>query len=378
MAKKKVIIVGPAHPLRGGLATYNERLAQAFQDEGDDVELVTFTLQYPDFLFPGKTQFSGEPKPEGLRIKPLINSVNPLSWLRVGMYLYRQRADIVIFRFWLPFMGPAFGTIARIVKRNKHTRIVALTDNVIPHEQRPGDRPFTQYFLSACHGFVTMSRAVLGDLARYQPAKPAVYQPHPLYDNYGEATTKAEARQALNLAEQGKYVLFFGFIRAYKGLDLLLEAFSDQRIKALGLKLVIAGEFYEDAIPYENIIAKHQLEPFLVRATGFIPNSKVRDYFCAADVVVQPYKSATQSGVSQIAYHFNKPMIVTDVGGLAELVPDEKVGYVVQPDAASLANAIVRYFDEDNEEMFLRNIELQKQKFSWHAMTQAVRQAALK
>ena len=329
--KQKVVIIGPAYPLRGGLATYNERLARAFKEAGDEAEIVTFSLQYPDFLFPGQTQFSTDPAPEDLEIKALINSVNPLSWLKTGLYLKKQKPDIVIFRYWLPFMGPAWEPLPASFPATS-TRDSAITDNVIPHEKRPGDWVFTKYFLSACHGFITMSRSVLEDLKKFVPEKPAVYHPHPLYDNFGESQPKTVAKTALKLDPETNYLLFFGFIRAYKGLDLLLEAFADERLAKLkNVKLIIAGEYYEDAEPYEKLIQKYDLENRIVRATDFIPNSQVATYFSAADLIVQPYKHATQSGVSQIAYHFDKPMLVTDVGGLAELIPDGKVGYVTQP-----------------------------------------------
>lgn len=372
----KVVIIGPAYPLRGGLATYNERLARAFREAGDEVRLVTFSLQYPNFLFPGQTQFSTESGPNDLAIEVSINSVNPLSWWRVGEQLRREKPDLVVFRFWLPFMGPALGSIARRIRRNRHTRIVAITDNVVPHEKRPGDRPLTRYFLRACHGFVTMSRAVLADLRRLHFRQPAQYQPHPLYDNFGALRPKADALQALSLDPKFGYLLFFGFIRAYKGLDILLEAFADERLQQLPVKLIIAGEFYEDAAPYEALIKQHDLESRLVRATDFIPNEQVADYFCAADLVVQPYKHATQSGVSQIAYHFERPMLVTDVGGLAELIPDGEVGYVVKPTAKAIANALVDFYQHQRETEFAAGVWARKKQFSWSEMVKALKEVA--
>ncbi|KAA5547391.1 glycosyltransferase [Adhaeribacter rhizoryzae] len=371
-----IVIIGPVYPLRGGLATYNERLAKAFQEQGDTVEIITFSLQYPSFLFPGQTQYSTEAPPVNLQIKALINSVNPLSWVSTGLYLKKSRPDFIIFRFWLPFMGPAFGTIARLAAQNNYTRILALTDNAIPHEKRIGDVPFTKYFLSACQGFITMSRAVLQDLEKLQPNKPKVYHPHPLYDNFGEPEPKAEAIKALGLDPAYQYLLFFGFIRAYKGLDLLLEAFADERLQALPVKLIIAGEFYEDAQPYEQIIKKYNLEHRLVRATEFIPNSQVVHYFCAADLVVQPYKHATQSGVSQIAYHFNKPMLVTDVGGLAELIPDGKAGYVTAAQPQAIADALLDFYTRNREAKLVANIPELKKQFSWESMVSTMKQLA--
>jgi D-inositol-3-phosphate glycosyltransferase len=372
-----VVIIGPAYPLRGGLATYNERLARAFVEAGDQVRIVTFSLQYPDFLFPGQTQFSTEPGPVDLDIEVSLNSVNPLSWLSVGRRLRQQRPDLVIFRFWLPFMGPALGTVARLVRGNGHSRVVAITDNVIPHEKRPGDRPLTKYFLSACDGFVTMSRSVLTDLQRLGFGRqPALYRPHPLYDNFGPIKPKAAALAELDLPDKVGYLLFFGFIRAYKGLDIMLEAMADARLAALPVKLIIAGEYYEDAAPYEALIQKYELEGRIVRATDFIPNEKVVDYFCAADLVVQPYKNATQSGVSQIAYHFERPMLVTDVGGLAELIPDGEVGYVVPPTPQAIADAVVDFYTQQREDTFTAGVREHKKQFSWPVMVAALKEVA--
>ncbi len=373
----KVVLIGPAYPLRGGLATYNERLARAFQAAGDEVRIVTFLLQYPDFLFPGQTQFSTEAGPADLSIEVSLNSVNPLSWLAVGRRLRRERPDLVVFRFWLPLMGPALGTVARLVRGNGHTRVVAITDNVIPHEKRPGDGPLTRYFLSACDGFVTMSRSVLADLQRLGfGQKPALYRPHPLYDNFGPAKPKAVALAALGLPAAVPYVLFFGFIRAYKGLDILLEALADPRVAALPVKLIIAGEFYEDAAPYEALIQKLNLESRLVRATNFIPNERVADYFSAADMVIQPYKNATQSGVSQVAYHFGRPMLVTDVGGLAELIPNGIVGYVVPPTATAIADALIDFYAHNREEVLAAGVRQERTKFSWEVMLAALKEVA--
>jgi glycosyltransferase involved in cell wall biosynthesis len=375
----KVVIIGPAYPLRGGLATYDERLARAFKEAGDEARIVTFSLQYPNFLFPGQTQFSTEAGPTDLAIEVSLNSVNPLSWWKVGRKLRAERPDLVVFRFWLPFMGPALGTVARLVRGNGHTRVVAITDNVIPHEARLGDGPLTRYFLSACDGFVTMSRSVLSQLKDLGfGQKPAQYRPHPLYDNFGPIKPKSEALAALSLSDSAGYLLFFGFIRAYKGLDILLEAFADERIAALPIKLIIAGEFYEDAAPYEELIRRYNLENRIVRATDFIPNEKVVDYFCAADLIMQPYKNATQSGVSQIAYHFERPMLVTDVGGLAELIPDGVVGYVVPPSPAAIADVVVDFYANKREAAFAAGVREEKKQFSWPVMVAALKEVAEK
>lgn len=361
------------------MATFNERLAYAFQEAGCEVEIVTFSLQYPAFLFPGKSQYTSEPAPPGLRIKVLINSVNPLSWWRTGRYIKKQKPDLVVFRYWLPFMGPALGTIARIIRHNKYSRLLAITDNVVPHEKRPGDVPFTKYFLASCHGFVTMSRSVQQDLERFEPSKPSEYLPHPLYDNFGEAETKAAACAALGLDPKYNYLLFFGFIRAYKGLDLLLQAMADPQVQELqNLKLIVAGEFYEDASPYLQRIQELRLQDKLILRTEFIPNAEVRHYFCAADLVVQPYKHATQSGVTQVAYHFNKPMVVTRVGGLSELVPDREVGYVVEPQPQAIATAIEQFYTSGQAALLSENITKYKKRFSWDRFVKSIWELAEK
>ncbi|WP_276481342.1 glycosyltransferase [Paraflavitalea pollutisoli] len=380
MEKKKIVIIGPAHPLRGGIATFNQRLCQQFIEEGHECSIYSFSLQYPSFLFPGTTQYSSEPAPPGLEIYSVINSVHPLNWYQVGNAIRRIRPDIVLVRYWLPFMGPALGTILRQVKKNKHTRIVALTDNVIPHEKRPGDVPFTRYFVKPCDAFIAMSEKVMQDLRQFEPHKPARLISHPLYDNFGEAVTKTAARERLGIDPDARILLFFGFIRKYKGLDILLEAMQlirQQRAAHPGnetlstVKLLVAGEFYEDQKGYEEQISRLGIADQLILRTDFIPDSEVKYYMCAADCVIQPYRNATQSGVTPLAYHFEKPMIVTKVGGLADLVPHEKVGLVCEPTAPSLAAAIQRYF-ELGESFFLPSLRQEKEKYAWHTLTDAI------
>lgn len=368
----KIIILGPAFPYRGGISAFGERLAYEYIRQGHDVEMYTFTLQYPSFLFPGKTQYSDGPAPEGLRITRRINSVNPLNWLSVGREIKKKRPDLLITNFWLPFMAPCQGTIERCVRRNGHTRIVALLHNIIPHEHRPGDRLLARFFVRRTQSFVAMSKAVLSDLSRFDRKKPRAFCPHPLYDHYGELITKQEARRALGLNPDDRYLLFFGFIRAYKGLDLLIEAMGDSRVKETGVKLMVAGEFYGDPKPYTDKVEKLGIKDRTLLFTEFIPDDKVNLYFRACDIVVQPYKSATQSGVAQIAFHFEKPMIVTNVGGLAEIVPDGKVGYVVEPEPSQIADAIVRFFDGNHEAEFTEGVRDEKKKYSWSKMTETI------
>jgi len=371
---RKVILIGSAYPLRGGLATYNERLIREYRKRGDDASIYTFSLQYPGFLFPGKTQYSTEPGPEDIPIKIRINSINPLNWLRVGNEIRKIKPDLVIVKFWMPFMAPCFGTICRIVKRNKHTKVISIIDNIIPHEKRPGDRLLAQYWVNSADGFIAMSRSVLDDLKTFfkTNSKPTLFCAHPLYDNFGDPVSKEVAKQRLNLDNRFHYLLFFGFIRDYKGLDLLLKAFADVRLRNYPLKLIVAGEFYCDPTPYHDVIDQNGLKDWIIMSNDFIPDSEVVNYFCSADLVVQPYKSATQSGVTQIAYHYNKPMIITDVGGLAEFVPDGKAGYVVNPDPLKITDAIIRFYEEKKEVEFSEFVSVEKEKYSWRKMVEAI------
>jgi glycosyltransferase involved in cell wall biosynthesis len=370
----KIIIIGPAHPLRGGLASYNERLAREFKNQGNDVSVYTFSLQYPGFLFPGTTQYSTEPAPTDIDIHVRINSVNPFNWLSVGNELKRMKPDIIIVRYWLPFMGPCLGTILRIAKKNKHTKIVCIADNIIPHEKRLGDNAFTNYFIKPIDGFITMSEKVLTDLKQLGINKPAQFVPHPLYDNFGEKINKEEAREQLKIDNKELIVLFFGFIRKYKGLDILFEAINELKIQNPNSKIpkfLIAGEFYEDRKQYDELIEKLNIGDLLILRTDFIPDSEVKYYLCAADVVIQPYRNATQSGVTPLAYHFEIPMIVTNVGGLPSLVPDDKVGLIAEPNPASIAEKIIEYFNK-GEAHFLPYLKEEKKKYSWVKMTEAI------
>ncbi len=376
--KQKVIIIGPAHPLRGGLATFNQRLAKEFNDQGDDCCIYSFSLQYPKFLFPGKTQYTNEPAPSGIKIFSLINSINPFNWIKVGNRLKKEKPDIIVVRYWLPLMGPALGTILRRVRKNRHSRIICIADNIIPHEHRAGDKAFTKYFLKSCDAFITMSAKVMDDLRKFEKDKPAKLIQHPLYDSFGEPISKSEAREKLKINNEELIILFFGFIRNYKGLDILLDAMKILKEKTLNSelrtpKLLIAGEFYEDEKPYQEQIDKLDIRDNLILHTDFIPDSHVKYYLCAADVVIQPYRNATQSGVTPLAYHFEKPMIVTNVGGLPSLVPHEKAGLVAEPTAESIAEAILRFY-QLGENYFLPHLRSEKQKYSWGNLVSAIKE----
>ena len=369
----KITILSTAFPYRGGIAVFTERLARAFQTEKDDVNISTFSLQYPNFLFPGKSQYSSSEKPQDLAIEREVNSINPINWIRIGLKLKKQRPDILILKYWTPFLSPCLGTISRIVRSNKHTKTIVVIDNLIPHEKRFGDHLLNSYFVNSVDGFVAMSESVFNDLSQFDADKKKVLGVHPLYDNFGKAKSKEEAIENLGLDKNYKYILFFGIIRKYKGLDILLEAFADNRLKNQNLKLIVAGEFYEDAKPYHDLIKQYNLADSVILATKFIPDEQVVDYFCTADIIVQPYKHATQSGVTQIAYHFEKPMLVTNVGGLNEIVPHNKVGYVCEPNANDVANHLADFFSKNKEVLFIEGVKEEKSKYSWDKMIENIK-----
>lgn len=365
----KITILGPAHPFRGGLASIMEMMARTFVRRGDEVDIKTFTVQYPSLLFPGKSQTVATPPPGDLSICRCVNTVNPFNWVRIGRRIRRERPDFVLMKYWTPFMAPCFGTIARIARGNGHTRILCQIDNVEPHERHLTDKPFNRYYLRSVDGFVYMSEQVHGELREYTSA-PALFSPHPLFENFGERVARSEACVRLGLDPAVGYVLFFGLIREYKGLDLLLEAWAELKRNGhtAGRRLIVAGEFYAAREPYLRLIADNGLQEDVLLHDRFIPDELVKYYFSAADFVVQPYKTATQSGVTQIAYQFCVPMVVTRVGGLAEIVPDGRVGYVCESTAKGVAGAIVRMYEGDALERFRLNCLEERKRFSWEEM----------
>lgn len=363
--KYKIFVVGPAYPLRGGLATFDELFCRSLNELGHDAQIISYSLQYPNFLFPGSTQYDTSGiEPKGIKIHTLINSVNPLNWIKVARFIKKQKPDFIVVRFWIPFMGPALGTICRII-RKKNIKVIAVTDNVIPHEKRVGDTAFTKYFIKSCDGFITMSKAVLADLEKFTSSIHKKFLLHPLYTSFGEKLNKQEARKKLNLDAEERTILFFGLIREYKGLDLLLEAMADLRLKEMSIKLLVAGEFYEDKKMYTDIIEKNNLQNNVILYDAFIPNEDVKNYFSATDLLALPYRSATQSGVTQVAFHFEKPVIVTNVGGLSEIIPHNKCGYVVESNPKAIADAIIDYFTNKREAAMSEAMKEEKKKYDW-------------
>lgn len=370
----KIVIVGPAYPYRGGIAAFSERLATEFITLGHEVVLYTFTLQYPEFLFPGKTQYSTSPAPENLLIRRTLNSIGPWSWIKTAKMLRREQADHIIYAFWLPYMGPALGTVARLASRpykGHKPHQTGLLHNLIPHDKHYFNRQFARYFTGAMDRFTTMSKAVQADVRELAPSKFCNYSPHPLYDNFGEAVDREDACKVLGLNASDVNLLFFGLIRDYKGLDWLLQAFADPRLmKRDDIKLLVAGEFYYDGTKYPELARALGIEQKIVWKSEFVPDDQVKYWFGAADLVVQPYKTATQSGITQIAYHFVKPMLVTRVGGLAEVVPDGKAGYSVEPEVKAIADAICDFIERRPD--FTEGLLEEKSRYSWEEMAKAL------
>ena len=367
-----IVILGTAYPFRGGLATFNERLARQLQAEGHQVEVITFTLQYPSFLFPGKTQYSTEDAPTDLQISQQVNSCNPFNWIKVGRRIQKMQPDLLITCYWMAFFAPCYSIIERIAKRNGKTRTVALVHNMIPHEPSILDKLFAPFYVRSTDGFVALSESVVQDIDHLDKnAKPKTSYPHPIYDHYGEQMTKEEACKSLNLNPEKQYMLFFGLVRAYKGLDLLLDAFGKVKDQLPNLQLIIAGEFYEDEDKYQSQIESNQLTDRVIIKNEFIADADLRKYFGAADLIVQPYKTATQSGVTQVAFHFEKPMLVTNVGGLGEIVHDHKMGYAVEPNADAIADALIDYYTHFRQADYTEYLIKQKDNYSWAKLAES-------
>ena len=375
MTQKNVIIIGPAFPFRGGIANFNNALASAYDNIGYNVTIYSFSLQYPNFLFPGTTQYESGEVPKNIRIKQVINSINPFNWINIARQINKKNPDYVIIRYWLPFMAPCLGTISRLL--NTRIKILAITDNIIPHEKRIGDTILTRYFINSCDAFLTLSSSVLNDLSVFTNTTFKRFVPHPIYNIFGDKIPKQKAIKNLSLNDKDKHLLFFGFVREYKGLDLILKAMADSRIKEMGIKLIIAGEFYNNKEYYLDLMTDLGIKERVIIRDEFIDSTQVKDYFCASDMITQTYHTATQSGVTQIAYSFERPMLVTDVGGLSEIVKNNKVGYVTSRKVSEIADAIVDFYYYNKEEIFSLNTKQEKKRFTWESVLHNINELML-
>jgi glycosyltransferase involved in cell wall biosynthesis len=370
----KILLIGPAHPLRGGIAQFLALLYNALKKRGHDVLFHRFIRQYPKFLFPGKTQDDESKSPVEVDSKPLFDPLNPFNWFVEGARIAREKPDLIILKWWMPFFGPSYFAVLLITKLLCRTKVLLIVDNAVPHEKRPGDMLFTRLVFSLTDYFVVMSEAVQHDLLKLKPEAKYILTPHPLYEVFGEPKDKDEAKRALGVS--GQVILFFGFVREYKGLHVLLDAMP-RVLKDVPLTLVVAGEFYEDKDSYMEQIERLQLKGSVRVLDRFIPNEAVGDYFSAADVLVLPYLSATQSGITQIAFAFDLPVIATNVGGLPEVVKEGETGFLVPPnDPEALAEAVIKYFQTDSLKKFRENVRRERGRFSWETFVEGVEKLA--
>lgn len=359
----KITILSPAYPFRGGIANFTNILASELL-KNNDVQIITFKRQYPKLLFPGKTQYEVSGNKLNIKSSQLLDSINPLNWFNVGKKIKSDKPDILIFSFWMPFFAPAFGTIAKIVKKNNHTKILSVCHNVIPHETKPGDLSFAKYFFSKVDYFILLSQKVKNDLLRIRPNAKFKVLFHPVYSSFGKPVDKEAAKEYLNL-NYPKIILFFGLVREYKGLDVLLKAMSLIK-QSSDVKLVIAGEFYQEKKIYDDLIEKYHISESVDVIDKFIDSEEVKYYFSAADAVILPYKDATQSGIVQVAVNFGKPLIGSNVGGLGEIIKDGQNGYLIEKNnPEQLADAIVKFYAENKETEFMQNIKKEAENYSW-------------
>jgi len=368
----KIAIIGTAYPMRGAMAQLNGILAN-YLSEDNEVEIFSFKRQYPKLLFPGKTQDDTSnvdiinPK---IRNTQIIDSIDPVNWRKSAKLISKSNPDLLILRFWIPFFAPAFYSICKYVKKNTNARVMFICDNVIPHEHRIGDEFLIKLIFKVGDYFMIHSKSVENDLLKFNKGKPFMLSPHPVYNIFGPAVSKSESREVLkekfdvDLPGE-KVLLFFGYIRKYKGLPYLINAMKDI-VEKLNVRLLIVGEFYEDEKPTHDLINSLGLKDNIQIISDYIPNEDVKYFFCASDVLVLPYIDATQSGIIQIAYYYDKPVIATNVGGLGEVVIDGRTGFVVEPRSSkAIGDAVINYYRNDCEKQFSENVAEEKKKYSW-------------
>ena len=371
----RVVLVGTAYPMRGGIAHYIALLYQKMTDRGHRVHVLSFKRQYPSLFFPGKTQQDLGKELIHLESHPLLDSINPLTWIRAAFWLRRVRPDVLIFKYWMPFFAPCYASVAFLARTFLKARVLYICDNIVPHEKKVGDRLFTRLGLAQVDGFIVQSGAVRKDLLRFKPGANYREVPHPVYEIFPPSISRKDARKALNIRDE-RVLLYFGYIRAYKGLRYLIEAMP-RILERFSVKLLVCGEFYEGHKETFDLIDRLDVADSVVVFDGFIPNEEVHRFFCASDLVVLPYVSATQSGIVQIAYHYDRPVVATRVGGLLEVIIDGKTGYLVEPrDSDTLAAAVVRFFQDGGKTDFEKNIAEEKKKYSWDRMVDAIEELA--
>jgi len=365
-----VIILGPAHPFRGGIAASNERLAIEFQKLDWKTKIYSYTIQYPKLLFPGQNQFTDDPPPENIEIQRTFSTINPFSWRKLTRQIKKENPNLVISRYWLPYTALSTSYIHRRLTAESQVQSVSIVDNLIPHQKLPGDQRIQEYFLSSLDKFFALSESVKLNLEKKVDSSKVSYSPHPIYDHYGDIMQKKEACKTLELDPAFRYMLFFGFIKAYKGLDLLLESLEKEYLKKNQIKLIIAGDVYGNDSIYKDIIIKKQLEEHIIFHKRYIPKDIVKAYFSVCELVVQTYHTATQSGITQIALHFEKPILVTDVGGLSEFVIPDETGYIIPKQTHMIMQTIRQHFNKVDLSKMALKLRQEKSKYQWKPFTE--------
>lgn len=393
----KIALIGPAYPYRGGIAHHSNMLVRYLRRHGHHVEVITFTRQYPALLFPGTSQEdTGGAGEEALDVNSvrMVDSIAPVSWYQTASYLRKRHYDLVIFKFWLPFFAMAFGTIARLARRDG-MNVMIVVDNLIPHNQeealarkrnlpkrllagieRTINRVLTDYFFRYCTIAITQSSVVRDQLAARYPRIPQRMLPHPTYEQFGELLPMAEVRRQLGITAS-RVILFFGLVRKYKGLDRLLAAMPEIVRRIPDIQLLVVGEFYDDPEPYMKLIEEGGVASRITVVNRYIPDDEVPLWFSAADLLVLPYHHATNSGIVQIGYNFDMPAVVTNVGSLGEVVIDGKTGFVIDdPSPNGLASAVERAFEGDTLETFAGNIPAERARYSWDTFVDGLAELA--
>jgi len=369
----KLVLIGPAYPYRGGIANFVAQTYFHLRERGHTVHIVNFTRQYPDFLFPGKTQYETDSHFSDVPSVRVIDSVWPPSWVQAARVVRRFQPDAVVYNHWMPFFAIAYGKIAVFLRLKKPPIQICLCHNVTPHEKRPGDRLLNKFFLRQMTGYIVLSEAVKQDLQALLPSARIRKVLHPVGETFGGTCPREQARQKLGLPQNKAVLLFFGYVRRYKGLDILLEAFARLIRENQPVHLLIVGEFYEPKRAFEAFIQEKGLTDFVTLVDEFVPNAEVGLYFSAADAVVMPYRSATQSGIIPIAYQFERPVITTNVGGLPDFVEEGRTGFLVPPEnQEALAEGIQLFLEKRNTIPFAENIRRFRRKFSWENVVAAI------
>jgi len=375
-SKVRIVLVGTSYPLRGGIAHFTTLLFKKLQERGHEVQILSFKRLYPKLFFPGKTQKDEGDELIPVRSTPLLDSINPISWIRAFFWIRSMRPDFLIFNYWMPFFAPCYATLVFFVANILKIPSLYILHNVIPHEKRIGDRFLSWLSLRFVNSFIALSQSVFNDLFHIRADAKVLQIPHPVYDIFPQAISMKKARTILKICE-GKVLLYFGYIRAYKGLKFLIQAMS-LITKKLKVRLLICGEFYEGKKEITSLIQRLELGKSISLIDQFIPNEDVSLYFCAANLVVLPYVTATQSGIIQIAYNYNKPVVATHVGGLSEVVIPNKTGYLIEPEnPKAIAEAVTDFFLNKNELAFSRYIRKEKLKYSWDYMVDAIEKLSL-